>query len=260
MSTGMSGAVRPSGHAGPWLYTPRPSAQARARLFCFPYAGGTATSFRPWAQHLPPGVELRGVQPPGRGSRMLEPPFTDLEEMVTSLVKVIGEHSDKPMAFFGHSMGAVVAFELARRLRRESKPGPFHLFLSGRRAAQLPSDEERTFDLPEPEFLDSLRRLNGTPREVFEHAELLQLMLPLLRADFSVCQTYDYRPEPPLNCPITVFGGVEDPEAGREALEAWSAQTSGGFTLHMLPGDHFFVNTSQALVCRLLAGHLGPHV
>lgn len=248
------------GAAAPWFKLRKANPRAKTRLFCFPYAGGTANIFRAWAQYMPPGVELLGVQPPGRGQRMLEPPFADLQEMVTSLVDIIGEHSDKPMAFFGHSMGAIVAFELTRRLRRESKAGPFHLFLSGRRAAQLSSEEEKTYDLPEPEFLESLRRLNGTPREVFEHAELLQLMLPLLRADFSVCQTYEYRPEPPLDCPITVFGGVEDPEAGRESLEAWSSQTSGGFSLHMLPGDHFFINTSQALLCRLLAGHLGPHL
>jgi len=260
MSTETTGAVRPNGHAGFWLYTPSPSAQGRVCLFCFPYAGGTTHTFRAWGQYLPPGVELHAVQPSGRGQRMLEPPFTALQEMVTSLVDVIGDRSDKPMAFFGHSMGAIVAFELARRLRRESKAGPSHLFLSGRRAAQLLSNETPTHDLPEPEFIDSLRRLNGTPKEVFEHAELLQLMLPLLRADFSVCQTYEYRHEAPLSCPITVFGGVEDHEIGRKELEAWSAQTSGAFSLHMLPGDHFFVNTSQALLCRLLAGHLGPHV
>lgn len=240
----------------PWLINAKPSARADVRLFCFPYAGGNAHAFRAWAQHFPPGVELYALQPPGRGHRMLEPPFTDLRSMIPALARVIDDHLDRPAVFFGHSMGAIIAFELARHLRRESGREPAHLFLSGRRAAQLPPDEPPTFNLPEPEFLEALRRLNGTPGEVFEHPELLRLMIPLLRADFSVCQTYEYQPEPPLSCPITVFGGLGDHEAGRELLEAWSAQTTSAFSLHMLPGDHFFVNTSQALLCRLLASHL----
>lgn len=258
MSNGATGSLPKD--LAPWLYTFKPSPQARALLFCFPYGGGSANAFRAWPQHLPPSVELHAVEPPGRGRRLLEQPFTDVREMVSSLVNVFGDHFDKPMAFFGHSMGAIIAFELARRLRRESLREPFHLFLSGRRAAQLPSDEEKTYDLPEPEFVDSLRRLNGTPKEVLEHPALLQLMLPALRADFAVCEAYAYRPEPPLDCHITAFGGEDDPEVSREMLQAWSAQTSGKFSLHMLPGDHFFVNNSAATLCSLIARHLGPHV
>ncbi|MET0647736.1 MAG: alpha/beta fold hydrolase [Pyrinomonadaceae bacterium] len=242
--------------AGPWLVTAKPAPEASLRLVCFPYAGGAAGTFHAWPRRLPEKVELCAVQLPGRGIRMSEPPFTHLSPLVASLARVIEPHLDKPAAFFGHSMGALIAFELARQLRRESKREPVHLFLSGRRAAQLATDEPPSYDLPEPEFLDTLRELNGTPKEVFEHPELLQLMIPLLRADFGICQTYTYTPEPPLRCPITVFGGLKDEQVGSEVLGAWAEQTTSSFSLHMLPGDHFFINSSQSLICHLLSQQL----
>jgi len=244
----------------PWLVTAKPPPKASLRLFCFPYAGGTAGTFRTWPRCLPEKVELCAFQLPGRGTRMSESPFTHLSPLITTLARVIKPYLDRPAAFFGHSMGALIAFELARRLRWESNREPVHLFLSGRRAAQLPIDEPHTYDLPESEFLNKLRRLNGTPPEVFDHPELLQLMIPLLRADFSICQTYTYSTEPPLSCPITVFGGLKDHEIGPELLKPWAAQTTSTFSLRMLPGDHFFINTSQPLMCHLLSKQLNQLV
>jgi medium-chain acyl-[acyl-carrier-protein] hydrolase len=157
-----------------------------------------------------------------------------------------------PFAFFGHSMGAMISFELARRLRREHDREPIHLFVSGRRAPQLPITEPPTYNLPEPQLIEDLRRLNGTPRAVLENPELLQLVLPLLRTDFEVCQTYTYTPQAPLSCPITVFGGLQDTEAPRESLAAWREQTTSSFTLRMFPGDHFFLHTTQHDMLRII--------
>lgn len=179
--------------------------------------------------------------------------------MVVAIAEAIKPYLDRPYAFFGHSMGAMISLDLARLLRSEQvQPPPLHLFVSGRRAPQLPATSRHTYDLPEAEFIEELRRLNGTPREVLEHPELMQLMIPLLRADFSVCQTYEYAPEPPLSCPITVFGGVED-ETGREQLEAWREQTTSTFTLRMFPGDHFFIHEAQPQILQTIGQQLRQH-
>jgi medium-chain acyl-[acyl-carrier-protein] hydrolase len=242
--------------ATPWLVIPRENPSARLRLFCFPYAGGTAMTYRRWPECLPGGVEVCAVQPPGRGDRLREKPFVSLLPLVRAIAAAIAPRLDKPFAFFGHSMGAMVSFELARHLRAEWRRLPAHLFISGRRAPQLDRSERVTYNLPESEFIDSLRDLNGTPPEVLEHRELMQLMSPLLRADFAVCQTYDYRHEPPLDCPLTAFGGLSDREVSRRQLEAWREQTSAPLVLRMLPGDHFFLNSAQSTLLSLLSHEL----
>jgi len=241
-----------------WLGCPKPNPLAKMRLFCFPYAGGTAAIFRAWPDLLlTTSVEVCVIHLPGRAGRLQEPPFTHLLSLVQEIAPAIRPFLDKPFAFFGHSMGALISFELARQLRRERAPAPAQLFLSGRSAAHLPDVEPRTFDLPEAEFIQELRRLNGTPQEVLEHPELMHLMIPLLRADFSVCQTYEYEKGPPLDSPITIFGGLQDFEAPRAHLEAWREHTSSTFKLRMLPGDHFFLNSEQALLLNTLSQELG---
>lgn len=165
-----------------------------------------------------------------------------LSDMVETLAQAIKPYIGKPFAFFGHSMGALISFELARLLRNRGGPEPSHLFISGRSAPQLMEESRLTYNLPEPEFVEELRRLNGTPRDVLEHPEMMELMIPILRADFSVCQTYRYEREMPLSYPITVFGGLEDLDTRREHLEQWDEQTTSTFTLQMFPGDHFFIN------------------
>jgi medium-chain acyl-[acyl-carrier-protein] hydrolase len=223
------------------------------RLFCFPFAGGGVTTFRTWRHRLPENVEICPVHLPGRGARSAEPPYSDLRKLVRSLADEITPHLDSPFAFFGHSMGALLSFELARHLRRTRGLEPSHLFVSGCRAPQVRNTEPPTYDLPEPEFIVELKRINGTPPEVFEHAELVQMMLPLLRADFSVCQTYSYLPEPPLSCHITAFGGIQDRDVSRAHLEGWGQQTTGNFRMGLFPGDHFFINTSQGQLLNRLA-------
>jgi medium-chain acyl-[acyl-carrier-protein] hydrolase len=242
--------------ASQWFTRPKSNQQARLRLFCFPYAGGNAHAFSKWPQQLPPGVEVLAAQLPGRASRIREPPHTGLHALVEELGRAVRPYLDVPFAFFGHSMGAMIGFELARLLRREGVGAPTHLFVSGRRAPQIPNTDALTYNLPDAELIEQLRRLNGTPPAVLEHPELMQLMLPLLRADFEVVETYRYVDEPPLDCPISAFGGLQDPEVTREQLEAWRAQTTSGFVRRMFDGDHFFLHRAEPLLLRTIAREL----
>lgn len=240
----------------PWLPGYKENPDAKMRLFCFPYAGGNAATFRSWPSVLPRFVQVSPVQPPGRGERLSEPPFKHLPDMIQVLGPTLLPFFDKPFAFFGHSMGALILLELTRWLRHTKNPMPIHLFVSGRRAPQVPDDEPPSHDLPEAEFIERLRELNGTPHEVLDHPELMQLMIPLLRADFSVCETYQHEVEPPLNCPLTVFGGLGDVEVPREKLEPWREQTTSSFSLQMFPGDHFFIHSAQNEITRVIAQKL----
>jgi medium-chain acyl-[acyl-carrier-protein] hydrolase len=238
--------------ANSWITCLKSNPHALFRLFCFPYAGGAASAFYTWPDGLPREVQVCPVQLPGRESRLEEPPFTRLSPLVQALARAIRPYLDVPFAFFGHSLGALISFELARRL----EPTPRHLFVSGRRAPQIPDRASPIHQLPEIEFVEEIRRLNGTPEGVLQSAELRQLFLPLLRADFAVHETYVYAAGVPLDCPITAFGGRQDSSVSREALGAWRAQTRRSFTLHMLPGDHFFPHSSRALLLRTLSQEL----
>lgn len=239
-----------------WLAYREPNPRARLRLFCFPYAGGGASAYRGWAAALPADVEVCPVQLPGRESRLREPAFEQPDPLVVALADVLREHLDLPFAFFGHSMGAMLSFELARELRRRAAPLPLHLFVSARRAPQVPAREEPIHALPEPEFLAKLRELNGTPEEVLQHAELMRLLIPLMRADFAVNENYLFRPEAPLAPGISAFGGLGDQEVTRDDLALWSAHTRGLFRLRMLPGDHFFLHSARDLIAESIARDL----
>jgi medium-chain acyl-[acyl-carrier-protein] hydrolase len=149
-------------------------------------------------------------------------------------------------------MGALVGFEFARWLRKEYGLRPLHLFVSGHHAPHLPNSNVPCYDLPERDFLEKLRTLNGTPPAVLDDSELVQFILPVLRADFEVAQTYSYRPEQPLDVPITALGGLQDSDVPRESLEAWRAMTVADFDMEMVPGDHFFLNTAQEVVLRII--------
>jgi surfactin synthase thioesterase subunit len=243
----------------PWLAPYKENPAAQLRLFCFPYAGGGAPIYSRWVKSLPPQVEVCPVQLPGRGGRLLETPFTRMGPLVQDLTRELRPYSDKPFAFFGHSMGAAIGFEIARLLRREGAPSPAHLFVSGRRAPQLQRPERPTYNLPEAELIEELRRLKGTPAEVLEHPELMKVLLPVLRADFELIQTYEPRDEPPLDIPLTAFGGLEDDEVGREGLEGWRAHTIRAFSLRVFPGDHFYLTASQQLLLPALTQELFRH-
>ncbi|OUL18949.1 putative thioesterase [Nostoc sp. T09] len=241
-----------------WIISPKPNPQADLRLFCFPYAGGSSLIFRSWPDSLPTSVEVCTVELPGRGRQMKLQPYNKIEPLVDAIASVIHPYLDIPFAFFGHSMGGLVSFELARLLRKKYGTLPVHLFISGRRAPQIPDLEPPIHNLPELAFIEELRQLKGTPPAVLENAELMQLFLPILRADFAVLETYIYTSEPPLECPITVFGGLQDSEVGCDELQAWQEQTKADFNLHMFPGDHFFLHSSQSILLEKLVKYL-PH-
>ena len=242
-----------------WLPRWREKPNATIRLFCFPYAGGSTSTYRLWQRLLPEWIDVAPVQLPGRGERLSEPPFHRLSETVEALGRELMPYVHKPFAFFGHSMGALIVFELTRWLRRNHRTMPSHLFISGRRAPQVPEATTPTWDLPEQQFIDCVAQMNGTPREVLDHPELMQLLIPLLRADLAACETYQYLAEPPMECALTVFGGVGDVEARREDLTPWREHTSATYKLHMLPGDHFFVQTAHVESTRIIAEELTPH-
>jgi medium-chain acyl-[acyl-carrier-protein] hydrolase len=230
----------------PWITRPKPRSQAQLRLFCFPYAGGSASIYRAWPDDLPRTIEVCAVALPGRGGRLLEAPFHNLLPMVRALSDAIVPYLDRPFAFFGHSMGALVAFELARHLRRQRRPTPIHLFVSGRSAPQLRRPGSGIHRLPRKAFVEGLRVLNGTPPEVLQSEEMLEMLLPALLADFTACAEYVYTGDAPLECPISAYGGRDDPEVTEDELRAWRDQTLRPFTMRLFEGDHFFLRSASA--------------
>ncbi|NJM21572.1 MAG: thioesterase [Richelia sp. SM1_7_0] len=239
-----------------YITFPKPNPQASLRLFCFPYAGGSSLIFRTWAASLPKNIEICPVELPGRGTQMKSPPLMRMEALVNAIAPILVPYLDKPFAFFGHSMGGLLSFELARHLRKEYGKQPVHLFVSASRAPHVPSPKPPIHALPETEFLQEFRRLNGTPASVLENTELMQLLIPILRADFAVLETYVYTQELPLECPITAFGGLEDQEVTLQELEGWRSQTQSSFKLQMFSGDHFFIHSAQSLLLKNLSQHL----
>lgn len=177
--------------------------------------------------------------------------------MVEAVASGILSYLDRPFAFFGHSMGALLSFELARYLRRHHDLSPVRLIVSAHNAPQIPYGDPPIHDLPEPEFVESLQELKGMSPEVVESPELMELLLPILRADFAVCETYQHKDDEPLHCPISAFGGLGDEHVSRENLMAWREHTLAAFSLRMFPGDHFYLHTGRPLLLRALSQELG---
>jgi medium-chain acyl-[acyl-carrier-protein] hydrolase len=239
----------------PWIVCYSSNRLASFRLFCFPYAGGSASMFRRWSNEVPAHVEINAIQLPGRESRLDEPAVTSIQVIVESLASALEAYSGVPYAFFGHSMGALISFELTRLLRRNNTPGPRHLFVSACQAPQLPRPSPAIHRLPDGLLLDALRGLGGNLAGP-QNPEMIHLLLPMIRADFSVYESYSYAPDDPLDCGISVYGGLQDEKVSRYDLEAWSYQSSIPVTVHMLPGNHFFISSSHSLLLQILRWEL----
>jgi medium-chain acyl-[acyl-carrier-protein] hydrolase len=236
----------------PCVLRPKPVSNPRLRLFCFPYAGGAASVYHQWPTHLPADMEMAAAQYPGRATRMREPLCKDLNHLLDDLEQGITPLLDRPFAFFGHSMGATVAYELTRRLRAAHKPLPQYLFVSGRSAPHLPPLKPPIHHLPDGEFLESMRNMNGTPAELLDHQELMEMMLPIIRADFQILETWTYQDAAPFTIPISVFGGITDDGVPLENLDAWASCTTGKMKRHMFPGDHFFLNQQYPAMLNII--------
>lgn len=234
------------------IVRPRVNLAAKMRLFCFPYAGGGSAIFYRWKEHLPPTVEVCSVQLPGRESRFTMRPYSTMQPLVEAVASAILPFLDKPYALFGHSFGALVAFELARYLHDQGMPRPLSLLLSAADAPHVDGATDTLHTLPDEELIRQLSLLQGTPQEILLHPEVMQLLLPTIRADLQVFETYTYQARPPLHCPIAVFGAFDDKRVARPGLERWRHHTSSVFSLTMLPGDHFFIHSARrALVERV---------
>jgi medium-chain acyl-[acyl-carrier-protein] hydrolase len=229
-----------------WLPLYQHEPDANLRLFCFPHAGGNAQAFRTWPKWLGPKYEVCAVQTPGRWNRYQEPPishFPTLVEMVTSALK---DDFAQPFALFGHSVGALLAFEVARDLRRKGLPEPQYLFLAGRRAPNIHQSEPPIRSLSDEALIAFIAdRFGAIPEPVLNDPEMLKMIMPLLRADLELAQNHTYVAEPPLKCPIAVFGGTSDRTTLPSWLEAWREQTSAHFNVEIFPGGHFFLDTAR---------------
>jgi medium-chain acyl-[acyl-carrier-protein] hydrolase len=235
------------------LYQHNPS--AKLRLFCFPFGGGNASVFHGWPGLLSKNLEVWCALLPGRGVRMAEKPITDVRMIVQELREAIPPYLDKPFAFFGHSMGALIAFELSRELQKLGLP-PRHIFFSGHPAPHLPKQGIQRHTLPADEFIENVKKLGGIPKEIADNKEALEILLPILRADIQAYETHVYEEGAILRCSASAFGGLQDADVPRDNLERWRDLVEGAFSVQMFPGDHFFVNSAKNLVTQQVAHRL----
>jgi medium-chain acyl-[acyl-carrier-protein] hydrolase len=241
-----------------WLLRARGDGRARVRLFCIPYAGGGGSLYMSWGRELAPLVDVCAVQLPGRETRLQEPAYTSFAELVDAMGRALRPFlDDLPFALFGHSMGALLAFELARRLRAERAPAPVRLFVSGYRAPEIPSPHPPLAHLPDSDFVTEIRaRYDGVPEEVLRQPELMALLLPCLRADMALVESFRWRDQPPLTCPISAYGGRDDTHASETQLALWRRHTRGPFTMRQFAGTHFFIRSARAQLLAAIAQDL----
>ncbi|MFH9138923.1 thioesterase II family protein [Streptomyces sp. NPDC017524] len=239
----------------PWIRVFHPSARTRVRLVCFPHAGGSASWFHRVSATLAPDVEVLAVQYPGRQERRLEPSFADIAEAADRIVEELAPWHGDPLALFGHSMGATIAYEVALRLERKGLQ-PVVLFASGRRAPSRVRNEH-IHELPDSGLVAELKELSGTDSALLDDPDMLSLVLPTLRSDYRAAETYRHGEGDRLDCPVLALTGSHDPRADVEDVAAWREHTRGAFDLRVFPGGHFYLNDSQDVVAlvrdRLLA-------
>src|ERR1019366_6566944 len=231
-----------------WITTIDRASKARLNMFFFPYAGGGTAMFRQWQDQLPEHVRACFVHLPGREHRLSEPLYTQLDELIEALVPAMQPHLDLRFVFFGHCMGALMSFELARALRKQGLAEPVQLFLSGYQAPHRQKNSEMLSLMYNEGTAQRVDKRTGLPEWMLYSERRLQNSLPALRADFAMCETYTYRSEMALNCPITVFGGDEDGYVNLEDLLAWKLHTQGAFAFHQFAGDHLYLHTAYPML------------
>lgn len=231
-----------------WFYWTELRKNVRIRLFCFPYAGGSPTIFRKWASKLPQNVEIIAVRLPGRDIRIREAAFSEWLPLLSAIEQALTPYFDKPFAFFGHSLGASLVYELTRRLSNQNNSLPIQLLISGCRCPHLPLRQPPMWNLPKQEFLRRLREMNGTELEVLEDKRLIALLEPTLRADIKLAESWECTTRQPLNVPITVFSGLEDDIAPPSDMQDWRYYTNLEFYSYTLPGNHFFLHSSERIL------------
>jgi len=244
-----------SAGGGRWIAHGRPRAKAAHRLFCFPCAGGGASSYRRWSEFFGEDVEICPVQLPGRETRLEEACITDLHELTEEIGRGLEPLLDRPFSLFGHSLGGLIAFELARDLRNHGV-GPDFLFVAGTPAPHLPRTRPPLHQLPEADLRDYLIALDGTPKAVLDQEWLLEMHLPILRADMGLLETYVYGRDAALPCPIGAFFGLSDPQVSADEVGAWQEHTSATFEAHGLTGTHFFPRESPEQLIALLRARI----
>ncbi|MFE7652830.1 thioesterase II family protein [Streptomyces bottropensis] len=242
--------------SGAWIRRFRPAPEAAVRLLCLPHAGGSASSCLPMARALAPAAEVLAAQYPGRQDRYAEPPSRSIRELAERVVEAVGGDDGRPLALFGHSMGAVVAHEAALRLEAAGR-APVRLFVSGRRAPSTLGHRGSLHTASDAELLAAVRALNGTAGQVFEDEELLRLVLPALRGDYRALETYEPRPGDRLGCPVTVLTGDADPVTPVADARAWADHTDGPTEVCVFPGGHFYLDDRPEEVFDVVRRHLG---
>ncbi|MFT7461977.1 MAG: medium-chain acyl-[acyl-carrier-protein] hydrolase [Pseudohongiellaceae bacterium] len=249
----MTTPARSTARRSKWLKRMQPRPQAALRLIALAHAGGGASTFRGWSAALPEDIEVVAVQLPGREERLSEAALSSIAPLVTALADELVLERDSPFALFGYSMGALIAFELCRELRRRRAPMPVSLFAAAHRAPQVSMPVLGLHELSDEDFIAEVnRRYDAVPAAVLADQGLMELLLPPLRADMSVCDSYVYAAEDPFDVPISAFGGADDHNVSRAELDAWAEQTTGAFASTVLPGDHFFMSTaSQPLLAEV---------
>jgi surfactin synthase thioesterase subunit len=246
--------IRSTLKGSPWLDRDREHSLAPSRMFCLPYVGGGAWIYRGWSDCGGKEVEVIPIALPGRDKRLLEKPYSDLFLLVRALADVLP--LDKPFTLFGHSMGALIAFELATELQRRDSRLPFCLFASGCGAPQVPRRNPLRHLLSDVALVAELRDLGGTPDEVLRDSGLMELFLPTIRADFAIVETYEYTQSNSLGCPIVVLHGDEDRETTRDDALAWRLRTSNTFRMETFHGDHFFLHAAKQSIVRLITNEV----
>jgi surfactin synthase thioesterase subunit/ferredoxin len=247
----MLAVPQPAEHVEKWVRRFTPAPDGAARLVCLPHAGGSASFFFPVSKALAPAVEVLAVQYPGRQDRRHEPAVDNIPDLADQILDALRHLDDRPLALFGHSMGAVLGYEVALRMRDAGLPSPVHLFVSGRRAPSRYRDE-RVHQLSDARIVSQLRTLSGTDTAMLADPEMLEMILPAVRSDHRAIETYRHDPDRKLDCPVTVLTGDSDPQVSMDEARAWDEHTTGPTDLQVFTGGHFFLIDQSAHVIAIL--------